>query len=182
VTVLVLPLLTMRLIAEERRLGTFELLCTLPVRDHEIVAGKYLAVALSFVAMLVPTALGPVVLHLMHPYPIGPLAVGYLGLLLLGLGVLACGLAASTISEHQIVSAMVTYGVVLFLWFVSWNEAALNASLIDVVRGFSLFDHYYNFARGVIDSRSVLYFLGFICFFLFVALRSLGARAWRGIA
>jgi ABC-2 type transport system permease protein len=181
VMVLVLPLLTMRLVAEERKLGTFELLCTLPVRDHEILAGKYLAVVTVFLAMLVPTTIGPLALYLWHPFPIGPLIAGYLGLVLLGLAVLACGLAASTTSENQIVAAMLTYGMLIFLWYVGWNEAALSWRVTDLVRGFSLFDHFYNFARGVIDVRSLTYFAGFVCFFLFLALRSLGSRAWRGL-
>jgi ABC-2 type transport system permease protein len=181
VMVLVLPLLTMRLVAEERKLGTFELLCTLPVRDHEILAGKYLAVVVVFLAMLAPTGIGPLTLYLWHPFPLGPVAAGYLGLVLLGLAVLACGLAASTTSENQIVAAMLTYGTLIFLWYVGWNEAAINSHVTGLVRGFSLFDHFYNFARGVIDGRSLTYFAGFVCFFLFLALRSLGARAWRGL-
>jgi ABC-2 type transport system permease protein len=171
----------MRLVAEERKLGTFELLCTLPVRDHEILAGKYQAVVTVFLAMLVPTTIGPLALYVWHPFPIGPLIAGYLGLVLLGLAVLACGLAASTTSENQIVAAMLTYGMLIFLWYVGWNEAALSWRVTDLVRGFSLFDHFYNFARGVIDMRSLTYFAGFVGFFLFLALRSLGSRAWRGL-
>jgi ABC-2 type transport system permease protein len=181
VMVLVLPLLTMRLVAEERKLGTFELLCTLPVRDREILFGKYLSVVTVFLAMLAPTVIGPLTLYLWHPFPIGPLAAGYLGLVLLGLAILACGLAASTTTENQIVAAMLTYGVLIFLWYVGWNEAALSGSVTGLVRGFALFDHFYGFARGVIDVRSVTYFIGFVCFFLFLALQSLGARSWRGL-
>ena len=85
-------------------------------------------------------------------------------------------------TENQVVAAMVTYGVLIFLWFVSWNEAALSVHLLTPLRGLSLFDHFHSFARGVVDSRSVVYFLGFTAFFLFLAVRVLGMRAWRGIA
>lgn len=182
VTFIVVPLLTMRLIAEERKLGTYELLCALPVRDGELVAGKYLAAAVAYGAMLAGTTVGPMVLWALHPFALGPLAAGYLGLLLLGLAFLACGLAISAMTEHQVVAAMATYAVLFFLWFVSWNEAALSVHLLTPLRGLSLFEHFHTFARGVIDSRSVVYFVGFTAFFLFLAVRVLGARAWRGVA
>jgi gliding motility-associated transport system permease protein len=182
VTFVVVPLITMRLVAEERKLGTFELLCSLPVRDAEIVAGKYLAVVAAYLAMLAGTTVGPLVLWLLHPFAVGPLVAGYLGLLLLGLAFLACGLAISATTENQVVAAMVTYGLLLFLWFVSWNEAALSIHLLTPLRGLSLFEHFHSFARGVIDSRGVVYFLGFTAFFLFLAVRVLGARAWRGLS
>lgn len=181
VTFVVVPLVTMRLVAEERKLGTFELLCSLPVRDVELVAGKYLAVVVTYLAMLAATTIGPIVLWLLHPFPVGPLVAGYLGLALLGLAFLACGLAISAMTENQVVAAMCTYGLLLFLWFVSWNEAALSAYVLTPLRGLSLFEHFHSFARGVIDSRSVVYFLGFTAFFLFLAVRVLGSRAWRGV-
>jgi ABC-2 type transport system permease protein len=182
VAFMVIPLLTMRLVAEERKLGTFELLCSLPVRDAELVAGKYLAVAMVYVAMLAGTTIAPAVLWAFHRFPIGPVVAGYVGLLLLGLAFLACGLAISATTENQVVAAMVTYGLLLFLWFVSWNEAALSTQLLTPLRGLSLFDHFHSFARGVVDSRSVVYFIGFTAFFLFLAVRVLGSRAWRGVA
>jgi ABC-2 type transport system permease protein len=182
VTFMIVPLLTMRLVAEERKLGTFELLCALPVRDAEIVAGKYLAVVAVYLGMLSTTVLGPAVLWVAHPFAPGPLVAGYVGLVLLGLAFLACGLAVSATTENQVVAAMITYGVLLLLWFVSWNEAALSVHLLRPFRGLSLFEHFYSFARGVIDSRSVVYFTGFTTFFLFLATRLLGARSWRGIA
>jgi ABC-2 type transport system permease protein len=181
VTFMVVPLVTMRLIAEERKLGTFELLCSLPVRDVELVAGKYLAAVVAYLLMLAGTTLALAALWALHPYPLGPVVAGYLGLVLLGLAFLACGLAVSAMTENQVVAAMVTYGLLLFLWFVSWNEAALSPQLIPAFRGLSLFDHFHGFARGVIDSRSVVYFGGFTFFFLFLAVRVLGARAWRGV-
>jgi len=178
----VVPLLTMRLVAEERQLGTFELLCTLPVSDFAIVLGKFVAAYGVYVAMVAATLPGPLVLYALRPFSWGPLVAGYCGLLLLGAVFVACGLAASTVSQSQMVSALLTYGVLALSWYASWNEAALSEPLTPVVRAVSLFDHYAGFTQGVLDSRSVVYFLGVTAFFLFLAVRALGARAWRGIA
>jgi ABC-2 type transport system permease protein len=131
--------------------------------------------------MLVGSAIGPAVLWLLHPYPIAPLAAGYLGLLLLGMSFVACGLAASCIGETPVVSAMLTYGILAFLWFVSANEGAFGERVGWLVVGLSLFDRFYGFAQGVIDLRDVVFFLALITLFLFLALRALGARSWRGV-
>jgi ABC-2 type transport system permease protein len=181
VAFLVVPLLTMRLVAEERQLGTFELLCALPVRDRSIVLGKFLAAYGLFVVMVAATLPGPLVLHALRPFAWGPLAAGYAGLLLLGAAFVACGTAASAASQSQIGAAMLTYGVLALSWYASWNEAAMSEALTPVVRVVSLFDHYAGFTQGVLDSRSVAYFLAVTVFFLFLAVRALGARAWRGI-
>jgi ABC-2 type transport system permease protein len=182
VALLVLPLVTMRLVAEERKLGTLELLWSLPVRDRDVLAGKLVAALAIYLVLLAGSAIGPLVLWILHPYPLPPLLAGYLGLLLLGLAFVACGLAASCVSENQVVSAMLTYGVLVFLWFVSANEASMGESVAWIVTGVSLFDRFYGFAQGVVDLRDVVFFLAFTTLFLFLALRALGARAWRGIA
>jgi ABC-2 type transport system permease protein len=181
VALLVLPLLSMRLFAEERKLGTLELLWTYPVRDRELLAGKFLAALAAYLAMLAATAIGPLILYAFHPFPVAPVLAGYGGMVLLGLAFLACGTAASTATENQVVSAMLTYGVLVFFWFLTWNEAAIGERIAPVLLQLSLFDHFYGFAQGVIDSRDVVYLLAFAAFFLFLALRSLGARSWRGI-
>ena len=176
------PLLTMRLFAEERKLGTLELLFTYPVRDGELLAGKFLAALLTYLGLLAATALGPALLYTLHPFAVIPLLAGYLGLLLLGTAFIACGLAASVVTENQVVAAVLTYGVVVFSWFATWNEAAIGERVAPVLLQLSLFDHFYGFAQGVIDSRDVVFLLGFSALFLFLAHRALGARAWRGLA
>lgn len=180
-TLLVLPLVTMRLFAEEKKLGTIELLWTLPVRDVQLVLGKFLA-ALAFFLVLVALSTIPfAIFWWMHPFDLGPPAAGLLGLVLLGTAFIACGLAASTFTENQVVAGMLTYGILVFFWFMTWNEAAGNEWLIRFLLLFSLFDHYYNFAVGTVQTADVAYFLLFILFFLFVALRSLQSRSWRGV-
>ncbi len=181
VALLVVPLLTMRLFAEERRLGTLEVLWTYPVPDRDVLAGKFLAALAVYMAMLASTAVGPALLWVLHPFAVEPLLAGYLGMTLLGVAFVACGVAASTVTENQVVSAMLTYGVLVFSWFATWNEAAIGERVAPVLLQLSLFDHFYDFAQGVIDSRDVVYLLAFAALFLFLALRSLGARAWRGL-
>lgn len=182
VAMLVVPLITMRLLAEERKLGTLELLWTFPVRDREVVAGKFLAALAAYTLMLLPTLVGPTALYVMHPFALGPLLAGYTGMLLLGAAFIACGLAASAVTDSQGVSALLTYGVLVLSWFLAWNEAALSERLAPVVVALSLFDRFYGFAQGAIDSRDVAYFVAFILLFLFLALRAVGARIWRGVS
>src|SRR2546425_5210414 len=181
VALLVVPLLTMRLFAEERKQGTLELLWTFPVRDGEVLAGKVLAALALYLGMLAATAIGPALLYALHPFAVAPVVAGYAGLVLLGVAFVACGAAASTVSEDQVVSAMLAYGVLVFAWFATWNEAAIGERIAPALLQLSLFDHFYGFAQGVIDSRDVVYLLAFAALFLFLAHRSLGARAWRGL-
>jgi ABC-2 type transport system permease protein len=181
VMMLVVPLLTMRLFAEEKKLGTMELLWTYPARDGEIVAGKFLAAWFFLLATLAPTIINPLLFHHFHAFAFGPLIAAYLGILLLGTAFIACGLFFSSLTENQVVSAMVTYGVLVFFWFLTWNEEAVSEGVLQVLLGLSLFDHFQNFARGVIDTRDVVFFLLFIAFFLFLTMLSLASRKWRGV-
>jgi ABC-2 type transport system permease protein len=181
VALLVLPLVTMRLFAEERKLGTLELLWTYPVRDGELLTGKFLAALVLYTLFLAATAVGPCILYRLHPFAVAPLLAGYAGMTLLGVAFIACGTAASTITENQVVAALLTYAVLVFAWFATWNEAAIGERLAPALLQLSLFDHFYGFTQGVIDSRDVVYLLAFAAFFLFLALRSLGARTWRGV-
>lgn len=178
---LVLPLVTMRLFSEERKLGTIELLWTYPVRDGEIIAGKFLAAWIFYVVMLLPTVINPVVLYQYYQFDVPPLFAAYLGMLLIGTAFLACGLFISSLTENQVLSAMGTYGVLVFFWFMTWNEEAVNSRLLGFLQGLSLFDRFFNFARGVIDTRDVAFFLLFSLLFLFLTQLSLNSRKWRGV-
>ena len=181
VAMLILPLLTMRLFAEEKKLGTLELLWTYPVRDGEIVLGKFIAALLVYLAMLVPTAAGPIVFHYYHAFDVPPVLAGYLGMVLLGTAFIACGLFVSSLTENQVVSAMVTYGIIVLFWFLTWNEEAATHDVMRWLLGVSLFDRFFNFTRGVIDTRDVTFFVLFTGFFLFLTWQSLATRSWRGV-
>ena len=181
VAMLVLPLLTTRLFSEEKRLGTMELLWTYPVRDGEIIAGKFLAAWIFFLVMLAPTVISPLLFYRFHAFDLGPLISGYLGMVLLGTAFIACGMFVSSLTEHQVVSAMGTYGILVLFWFLTWNEEVASQALVQILLGLSIFDHFYNFSRGVIDTRSVFFFVLFIAFFLFLTWESLATRKWRGV-
>ena len=174
------PLITMRLFAEERRLRTDELLFTLPLRPWQIVGGKFLG-ALGFLGFLVACTLPlPVSLLVVgNPDP-GPLCTGYLGAMLVGASFLAVGLLFSALTENQIVAAAGTYGVLILFWFLTWNEAVAGPRLIEVLLRMSLFDRFYGFAQGVVESKDVVFFLLFSGYFLFLTARSLESRKWRG--
>ncbi len=177
-----LPLLTMRLFAEERRLGTLELLWTYPLRDVEIVLGKYLASLLVLLLMLVPTLAFPALLMQTHaPVAIGALLAGYLGLFLLGAAFLACGILVSALTDSQVLAAAVTFSLLLLFWVMTWNEAAVGAPALSVLSKFSLFDRFYVFSRGGIDSRDVTFLVLFCGVFLAWTVLALGARRWRGV-
>jgi ABC-2 type transport system permease protein len=175
------PLLTMRLFAEERKLGTLELLWTYPVRDAEIIAGKFVACLAVVTLMLAATATYPVILAHFHPVAPGPLVAGYTGLWLLAAAFVACGLAVSALTESQLVAGAATYGVLLFFWVITWNEAAVNEVTLHLLAPFSLFDRFYTFARGGVDTRNVAYLVLFAVAFLALTFLALDARRWRGV-
>jgi ABC-2 type transport system permease protein len=175
------PLLTMRLFAEERKLGTLELLWTYPVRDAEIIAGKFVACLLVVSAMIAATAVHPVLLARHADVAVGPLVAGYLGLWLLAAAFVACGLCVSALTESQLVAAAATYGLLLFFWVLTWNEAAVNEVTLHVLAPFSLFDRFHAFAVGAVDTGNVGYLVLFTTAFLAFTFFALDARRWRGL-
>ncbi len=177
---LTLPFITMRLFAEERKLGTVELLYTYPLRDGEILLGKFIASEVIFLLMIALTLLYPVYVYSIHSFPLGPLAAGYLGMVLLGTSIIAFGIFISSLCESQVVAGVATITLLLFLWVINWNEAVFEASWLGILRAFSLFDEFTGFAKGVIDLDHLAYFIFFIVFFLYLTLRSMEARKWTG--
>jgi ABC-2 type transport system permease protein len=175
----VAPLLTMRLLADEQSKGTLELLLTAPVRDWEVVLGKFLAALGLFAAMLVCTLLYPLLLWYVGGSPdVGPIVTGYLGLLLLAAAMLAVGTLTSALTENQIVAAVLAFGILLFLWLI---DAAGNVAsgAADVLRALSLPSHYDDFARGAINLEDVVYYLSLTIGALFIATRALETRRYR---
>ncbi|MGH7778791.1 MAG: ABC transporter permease subunit [Candidatus Binataceae bacterium] len=177
---LTLPFITMRSFAEERKLGTIELLYTYPIRDGEILGGKYLASLVIFLMMLGFTLLYPAYVYWIHSFPLFPLLAGYVGLLLIGSAFLAFGVFVSSLCESQVVAGVATLVGLLLLWVLNWNEAAFQSSWLNTLRAFSMFDQFDTFAKGVIDIDHVTYFVFFIVFFLFLTMRSMEARKWTG--
>jgi ABC-2 type transport system permease protein len=176
----VVPLVTMRLFAEERRSGTIELLLTYPVRDGAVLLGKYLA-AMTLYGVMIATMLAyPAMVAYFARVEWGPLATGFLGLVLMGAMFLAIGLFASSLTENQIVAAMVTFGILLAFWIVGWTAEFAGGSMSAVLGHLSIIEHNDTFAKGVLDTKDVIYFVDFTVLALFLTLRSLESRRWSG--
>jgi ABC-2 type transport system permease protein len=178
---LVIPLLTMRLFAEEKKLGTLELLWTYPVKDLSIILGKYFAAVTVLILMLILTLIYPVLILPFHTIDPGPIMANYLGLLLLGAAFLACGIFVSSLTDSQLIAGVVTYGLFFLFWMLTWNEAAFSETLGQILLRLSLFDRFDDFARGVIDSKNIIYLFLFTVFFLFLTYCSLDSRRWKGL-
>jgi ABC-2 type transport system permease protein len=116
-----------------------------------------------------------------YPVATGPLVAGYLGLVLLAAAFVACGLAVSAMTENQLVAAASTYGLLLFFWILTWNEAAVGDVALTLLAPLSLFDRFYAFARGAVDTRNVAYLVLFTAAFLCFTLFALDTRRWRGV-
>ena len=180
IVITVIPLITMRVYAEEKNLGTIELLYTAPLRDWEILASKYLASLGVFVVLIGSTALYPYLVYRIQPFDTSQLVAVYFGVFLLIAAMVAIGVFVSSLTETQLIAAMFTYGIVLLLWNLSWNEAAVPDSWLGLVSQLCAYDHYEPFARGVIDLRDVAYFLAIMVFMWFLTMRSMESRQWRG--
>jgi gliding motility-associated transport system permease protein len=180
ILLLLMPLITMRLFAEERRSGTIELLLTYPVRDGAVLVAKYLAALALYALMLGLTLLYPGIVVYFTRVEWGPLLTGYLGLFLMGATFLAVGIFASSLTENQIVASITTFGVLLFLWVVGWSAEYVGGTWGRVLSHLSLLDHFDTFARGVLDTKDVIYYVNVTIVALFLTLRSLEARRWKG--
>jgi ABC-2 type transport system permease protein len=175
---LLTAVLTMRLLAEERKLGTIELLLTAPVKDSEIILGKFLG-SLSIVSvMLALTFYYPLLLVIFGDPDFGPMAAGYLGIFMLSCASLAIGIFASSLSSNQIVAAVVAGGILFGLWFLGSAADYLPEVLGDVISYFSLSSYYTDFVTGIIDTRGIVYYLSITALFLFLAIRSLENSRW----
>ncbi|GIW12536.1 MAG: hypothetical protein KatS3mg061_3593 [Dehalococcoidia bacterium] len=172
------PLITMRLLAEEQATGTIELVLTSPVRDWELVVGKFLGALALFGVMLGLTLYYPVLLFLYGKPDPGPIVSGYLGLLLLGAGFIALGLLTSALTKNQIVAAVLAFAVLLLLWLASPIGDVFSGPARDILRYLSALDHYSDFSRGVIDTRDVVYYLSLAVAGLFATVQVVGARRW----
>ncbi len=172
------PLLTMRLLAEERKLGTIELLLTAPIRDSEVILGKFLGSLYILTVMLALTLYYPLLLKIFGDPDMGPIVTGYIGLLLIGYTALAIGIFASSLTSNQIVAAVVAIGILLALYFVGFASTFLPKALGDVVSYFSLSHYFPDFMSGIIDTRGIVYYLSITVLFLFLAVRSLENSRW----
>lgn len=176
---LIAPLLTMRLLSEEHKSGTIELLLTAPVRDYEVVIGKYLAAVLLLAVMLGLTFSYPLVLMAFGEPDWGPILSGYLGIALLGAAFLSIGLLTSSLTQNQIVAAVLSFAALLLLWISGALADFFGPEIGGVVRYLGVMEHFDDFTKGVVDLKNVIYYLSIMAASLFLTVRVLEARRWK---
>ena len=174
-----IPMITMRLYAEEKRSGTIELLMTSPVRDLEIVLGKWLAALVLYAAILGISGINMGILFAFGRPDWKPILVGFLGLLLQGGCLLAVGIFISTMTRNQIIAGGATFAVCLMLWVLDWVSAYDQSGWAKVISYLSVVTHFEPFSKGVIDSKDVIFYLSMIFFGLFLTARSVESLRWR---
>src|SRR5271168_5244194 len=174
-----IPMITMRLFAEEKRSGTIELLVTSPIRDIEIIVGKWLAALTMYACMLLFTALNFAFLFKYGNPDWKPLAIGYLGLLLQAGGLLAIGTFISTLTRNQIIAGAATFGICLLLWVLEWVSGYETATWAQVLAYMSVITHFESFAKGVLDVKDAIFYLTVIFLGLFFTARSMESLRWR---
>ena len=174
-----IPMITMRLFAEEKRSGTIELLATSPVRDAEIILGKWLAAMVLYAAIVGITALHMIVLFAYGEPDWKPILVGYLGLLLQGGALLAIGTFISTLTRNQIIAGTATFAVCLMLWVLDWVSAYETAAWAKVLSYLSVVTHFEPFSKGVLDSKDIVFYVSAIFIGLFLTARSMESLRWR---
>ena len=173
------PLITMRLFSEEEKLGTLELLLTSPVKDWEIVMGKYLASAVILISTLLCTFFYVILISIYSTPDFGPLLSAYLGIILYGIATLGVGVFASSLSSNQIVSAVVGIVILLLLSFLDSLGAMIDGIPSTIFNEIALNYHYGDFTKGVIDIRNIVYYLSTASVFLFFTIVILQMRRWR---
>lgn len=178
ILLLVAPAITMRLLAEEQRTGTIELLLTAPVDDWEVVLGKFLAAFALFLTMTALTLYYPLLLMVFGNPDRGVIAAGYLGLILLGASFLSIGLLASSLTQNQVAAAMISLGIILALWLIGLLANMVTGQAGDIIRYISIINHYSDFLKGLVNTKDVIYYLSVTAAGLFLTIRSLETRRW----
>jgi len=173
------PLLTMRLIAEEARSGTLELMMTQPIREVELVVGKYLGSAIFLLFMIAVTLYFPALLMKFGNPDKGPILSGYLGVILQGLAFLAIGLVASSLTQNQIIAVAVSFVTLLGLWLADLFARFAPGPLGQVFQYISITQRFQDLPKGVIDTKDVLFFISVILACLFISVQIVSARRWR---
>lgn len=179
ILMLLVPIMTMRLFAEEKRLGTSELLYTSPLRSIDIMLGKFLSAFLLFLIMIAFTLPFPIILLKYGNPEKGVIMTTYLGLILMGASFISLGMFASAITENQIIAAVVSFSMLLIFWLIGWASQAVGEIGEKVFSYLSFFEHFNNFTKGLIDTRDITYYLSFTvsgCFLTYITIES---NRWR---
>jgi len=170
------PVITMGLIAQERNLGTIEVLLTKPVREIEVALGKYLASFVLVLIMLALTLVYPIIMEKYGDPDWGQILIGYLGIVLAAAAFLAIGLFASSLTSNQIAAAILTVLILLIFWLIGWISYSVSQQLGDLVKHISVYENIQDFEKGIFDTKPLVFFLSVVFYFLFLTVRSLELR------
>ena len=180
VALFLLPLITMRTYAEEKRTGTIELLLTSPLTDTQIVLGKFLGALALYALMLAVTWIHIGILFIYGNPEWKPILTGYLGLLLMGASFMSIGLLISSLTKNQIVAGVVTFAALLMLWTLNWMSESSGPTTQKVLNALSITERFDDFSKGIIAVSHLVYYLSFITFGLFLTAKSVDSERWRG--
>lgn len=173
------PFITMRLFAEEKKLQTIQLLMTSPITLTEMVLGKFFSAFLLTATMLIITLVYPIILWIFGNPDLGPILTSYLGTMLLVSCYVATGVFFSSMTENQIVAGALTFAAGLFMWLINWASQSAGPVFSDVLDYLSLIQHYNNFSQGIIDTSDLIFYFSFVGVFLFLTHRILDSYRWR---
>lgn len=176
---LVVPMLTMRLFAEEKKTGTIELLLTSPISTTQVLLGKFFACLSLYTLIVALTLIYCIILEIYGSPDWGPIFSAYLGYLLMGGTFIAVGILASALTENQIVAVLLSFGMLLLLWLIDWSASFASPTTAKLLQYLSFIEHLQDFQRGVIDTKDVVFYLSFIFFALFLTTRVIESRRWR---
>ncbi|MCP4725943.1 MAG: ABC transporter permease subunit [bacterium] len=179
VLLFMLPMITMRLFAEEKKTMTIELLMTSPLTTVQTVLGKYFAALALFIVMLLPTVIYFIIIGIYGNPELYPILTSYLGLFFLGASLMGIGLLISSLTENQIIAAAVTFGIYLLLWTIGWMASFAGPKFAAVINYLSIINHFNDFTRGVFDTKHILFYLSFAFFGLYLTYRSVESIRWR---
>jgi ABC-2 type transport system permease protein len=175
-----IPMITMGLFSEEKKRGTIELLLTAPLTDLQVVLGKFFAASSFFVILLLTTWVPMSVLYLYGSPASGPILTAYLGLLLYGLAIIAIGLFISTLTENQIIAAVISFGAIMLLWLVDVMANNAEPTSRAVLTYLSILSHLDDFMKGVLATTHIIFYVSLMLVALFLTYRSVDSLRWRG--
>lgn len=179
ILLLITPILTMRLFSEEKKQATFEFLLTSPITTTQLVLGKYFAGLTVFVVMVILTFTYPVFLFIYSTPEVGPIITTYIGLIFMGSIFVGVGVFSSSLTENQIISAVVAFGILLILWVIGWASRTAPHSIASGINYISLMDHFSNLSKGILSTRDLTYFLSFDGFLIFLTVSVVESQKWR---
>ena len=179
ILLMIIPIITMRSFADEKKMKTFRLLLSSPVHLREIILGKFLACMIVVAVMILISSYSVGFLFLLGEPEPGPVITGYLGVLLMAGCFVSVGIFASSLTDNQIIAAVVTFGFSLFMWVIGWGAQAAGSTTGQVLQYISIVDHLERFLKGLVNTSDLVYYLSFILFNLFLCHRVLDSNRWR---